>query len=464
MAESMLVGGDAFNDLEDLRADDAGAELRAVADVPAASTAAQLARRLRPSHLRAAEAATAAAGDRLVAELGRDASEPVTLDFDSTLVEVYGRKKPRPLARPTPASSPTSPCWASGPSAGGCSAPSSCLDPTRPGPMTPSRWCAAPWRCCRPATATSAPASMRASTGSSSFRCCAERASRSRSRCRAHRPCGRRSRGSPSATGRRLSISRTPKWPRRATRPRAGSAGPCAFSCAGWPSRPRVWPAIRARAGGADPEGAALPGRLRRGHDRLWLQLLPHRPAGPPRAWSTITAVGPRSTSASRTTNWASRSGIWRPRTWPPIAPGCWPARSRSTCSMLSNVAFGPDPDERLPRRRQAKHLRRMLVCVPARVIHHDRGVILRLPAGLRWADDFARVYSRARGLSPPAGPKHRDHHHAAPTRAQPPRGSARSTPRAIRHPNRDSSGCSALYRLRSAPGRPVTSRQRAYS
>ena len=66
LAESMLVGGDAFNDLEDLRGDDAGAELRAVACVPAASMAAQLARRLRPSHLRAAEAALAGAGDRRV--------------------------------------------------------------------------------------------------------------------------------------------------------------------------------------------------------------------------------------------------------------------------------------------------------------------------------------------------------------------------------------------------------------
>ena len=88
LAESMLVGGDAFNDLEDLRADAAGAELRAVAEVPAASTAAQLARRLRPSHLRAAEAALAGAGDRLDTELGRDPAAPVTLDFDSTLVEV----------------------------------------------------------------------------------------------------------------------------------------------------------------------------------------------------------------------------------------------------------------------------------------------------------------------------------------------------------------------------------------
>jgi Transposase DDE domain group 1 len=70
--------------------------------------------------------------------------------------------------------------------------------------------------------------------------------------------------------------------------------------------------------------------------------------------------------------------------------------------AMLSDLAFGPDPDERLPRRRQAKYLRRMLLCVPARVIHHARGVILRLPAGLRWAEDFARAYANARGLSPP--------------------------------------------------------------
>ena len=43
MAESRLAGGDAVNDLEDLHADQAGAKLRAVAAVPAASRAAQLA-------------------------------------------------------------------------------------------------------------------------------------------------------------------------------------------------------------------------------------------------------------------------------------------------------------------------------------------------------------------------------------------------------------------------------------
>ena len=94
MAESRLAGGDAVNDVEDLHADQAGAKLRAVAAVSAASRAAQLARRLRPSHLRAPKAALAACGDRLDTELGRDRAQPVSLDFDSTLVKVYGRQKP----------------------------------------------------------------------------------------------------------------------------------------------------------------------------------------------------------------------------------------------------------------------------------------------------------------------------------------------------------------------------------
>src|SRR4051794_34340699 len=81
-------------DLERLRADAAGAELRAVAEVPAASTACQLARRYRRSHLRAAEAAFAACANSMDAQLGRTPDGPVTLDFHSTGVEVYGRNKP----------------------------------------------------------------------------------------------------------------------------------------------------------------------------------------------------------------------------------------------------------------------------------------------------------------------------------------------------------------------------------
>src|SRR5688572_23681685 len=47
LAESQVVGGECFDDIEELRADRAGACLRAVAQVPAAGTALQLAKRLR---------------------------------------------------------------------------------------------------------------------------------------------------------------------------------------------------------------------------------------------------------------------------------------------------------------------------------------------------------------------------------------------------------------------------------
>jgi hypothetical protein len=92
--ESQLCGGDSMLDLERLRADEAGAQLRAVAEVPAASTACQLARRYRRSHLRAGEAAFAGCANALDLQLGRRPENRATLDFDSTGVEVYGRSKP----------------------------------------------------------------------------------------------------------------------------------------------------------------------------------------------------------------------------------------------------------------------------------------------------------------------------------------------------------------------------------
>jgi len=78
VAESMLCGGDWMLDLERLRADEAGAELRAVAEVPAASTACQLARRFRRSPLRGAEAAFAACANALDLQLGRSPEGAVT--------------------------------------------------------------------------------------------------------------------------------------------------------------------------------------------------------------------------------------------------------------------------------------------------------------------------------------------------------------------------------------------------
>jgi hypothetical protein len=93
LAECQIAGADCFDDIENVRADRAGAPLRAVAATPSAPAARQLARRFGPGHIRAIERAQARVGERLDRELGRDAGEDVSLDLDATETEVYGRKK-----------------------------------------------------------------------------------------------------------------------------------------------------------------------------------------------------------------------------------------------------------------------------------------------------------------------------------------------------------------------------------
>jgi len=93
IAESQLAGAECFADLEDIRADDAGASLRAVAEVPSSSAALQVAKRFRRSHLQRAERAAARAGAKLDEALGREAGEEVTVDLDASGVEVFGAAK-----------------------------------------------------------------------------------------------------------------------------------------------------------------------------------------------------------------------------------------------------------------------------------------------------------------------------------------------------------------------------------
>lgn len=93
LAESQLVGGECFDDIEDLRADRAGAGLRAAGRVPAPSTARQLAGRFRRCHVQAVERAVARIGGRLDRALGRDPGQQATIDLDATQLEVYGRKR-----------------------------------------------------------------------------------------------------------------------------------------------------------------------------------------------------------------------------------------------------------------------------------------------------------------------------------------------------------------------------------
>jgi hypothetical protein len=93
LAECQLVGGSFFDHIEDVRADRAGAGLRAVAGMPSAPAALQNAKRFRRCHVQRIERAMARAGRRLDRALGRDVAEPVTIDLDATQVTVYGQRK-----------------------------------------------------------------------------------------------------------------------------------------------------------------------------------------------------------------------------------------------------------------------------------------------------------------------------------------------------------------------------------
>lgn len=93
IAEAQIAGAECFEDIEALRADEAGAPLRAVARTPSAPTARQLSYRFRRSHIRALERAGADAGAELDERLGRDRSQAVTLDLDGSETEVYGHHK-----------------------------------------------------------------------------------------------------------------------------------------------------------------------------------------------------------------------------------------------------------------------------------------------------------------------------------------------------------------------------------
>lgn len=93
IAEAQLVGAECFDDLQDVRADQAGAPLRAVAQTPSPPTARQLACRFKLTHIRAIERAVARCGNELDRRLGRDPAEDVTFDLDATETPVYGRKK-----------------------------------------------------------------------------------------------------------------------------------------------------------------------------------------------------------------------------------------------------------------------------------------------------------------------------------------------------------------------------------
>jgi hypothetical protein len=92
VAETIAAGGSHLAHLEVVRGDDAGAQMRAVAETPPPTTAGQLLARFTISQCRAVVRELAVAGNQLDRQLGLPVAAPVTLDMDSTLSEVYGDK------------------------------------------------------------------------------------------------------------------------------------------------------------------------------------------------------------------------------------------------------------------------------------------------------------------------------------------------------------------------------------
>ena len=97
IAAAQLAGEDFLAGLDRQRADAAGQQLTPVPGL-SSTTAAGLARRIRPEQWQAVERGVAAVTERMLALLPAEratelAGGPVTIDLDATDVEVYGRKK-----------------------------------------------------------------------------------------------------------------------------------------------------------------------------------------------------------------------------------------------------------------------------------------------------------------------------------------------------------------------------------
>ena len=404
LAESLLVGGDAIQDVERLRADAAGAELRAVAEVPAASTAAQLARRFRRTHLRAAEAAFARVANEFDRQLGRDPSGPVTLDFDSTQVEVYGRRKPgaRVNYKGELAYQPLLCSWAER----GRTLASELLAGSASTKGEEPRLLLKRAVSYLPA----AHGEVRARFDSGFYRIdlladCRKRGVRfSVSVPRT------------SAMWKALEQITDEQW-RPADGLKDAEIAETTYPPDDWKQEPlRLLVRRVAHAADAlsdDPRArrrATIPKQqltlgLQGELDTVYgysfiLTDLDGEPAQVERHHRERAQIEERikDTKLGVSLRRLPCSDLEANRVWLHAT-----ALALNLCCLLSDLLFGADPPGHLPRRRQAKWLRRLLLCVPARVIHHARRIKLRLPAGLASADLFARGYAAARGLSPPA-------------------------------------------------------------
>jgi hypothetical protein len=404
VAESLLLGGDAMQDIERLRADAAGAELRAVAEVPAASTAAQLARRFRRTHLRAAEGAFARVANHFDRELGRVPAAPVTLDFDSTQVEVYGRRKPgaRVNYKGELAYQPLLASWAER----GRTLASELLSGSASTKGEEPRQLLGRTLSYLP----EGHGEVRARFDSGFYRLDLLRDCRKRG--------VRFSVSVPRTSAMWTALERIgeQEW-QLAEELRDAEVAETSYSPEGWKEEP-LRLIVRRVVHPADALSADPRARRRSTIPKQQLTLGLQGALDTVYGYSFIlTDLDGEAAQVERHHRERAQieerikdqklgvslrrlpfSDLEANRVWLHAT-----ALALNLCCLLSDLLYGADPPGHLPRRRQAKWLRRLLLCVPARVIHHARGIKLRLPAGLPSAGAFANAYAAARGLSPPA-------------------------------------------------------------
>ncbi len=75
---------------------------------------------------------------------------------------------------------------------------------------------------------------------------------------------------------------------------------------------------------------------------------------------------------------------------------------SAMTCDLCPAAGASGKAPTGAPLRRAARTLRRLLFCVPARIVHSGRQTILRLPAGFCHQAAFRSTYEAAYALRPP--------------------------------------------------------------
>jgi Transposase DDE domain group 1 len=404
VAESMLCGGDSMVDLERLRADGAGAELRAVAQTPAASTACQLARRFRRSHLRAAEAALAKCANAVDVQLGRRVDEAVTLDFDSSQVEVYGRRKPGAAVnyQGQLAYQPLLCSWAQR----GRMLATELLagsDSTRG--EEPRQLLGRALSCLPEGHGD---VSARFDTGFFRIELLAD--------CRARGVRFSISVPRSSAMWSALERIADDAWePAEALND--AEVAETTYAPDDWEHEP-LRLIVRRVAHQADALSDDPRARRRRTIPREQLALGLAGEADTVYGYSFILCDLPGDTAMverhhreraqieERIKDQKLGVSLRRLPLSDLDANRFWlhcTALALNLLALLNDLMFGPEPPGHLPRRRQAKFVRRMLLCVPARVIHHARQITLRLPAALLSAEAFARAYHVARGLAPPA-------------------------------------------------------------